>query len=70
MSAARMTVENVRVSALGNSSNGPGASGDPPIPLPRARIYLNWHERYHRDPGNVWLRELYLREVRPLYAGR
>jgi|SRR5688572_2268539 len=39
----------------------------PPVTLPRARIYLWWHERYHRDPGNTWLRELYLREVRPLY---
>lgn len=41
---------------------------EPPIALPKARIYLCWHERYHRDPGNAWLRELYLREVRPLYA--
>ena len=43
---------------------------EPPIALPKARIYLCWHERYHRDPGNAWLRELYLREVRPLYGLR
>jgi DNA-binding transcriptional LysR family regulator len=41
---------------------------EPPIALPRARIYLWWHERYHRDPGVAWLREIYLREVRPLYG--
>jgi DNA-binding transcriptional LysR family regulator len=43
---------------------------DPPIALPKARIALLWHERYHRDPGNAWLRELYLREVRAAYAAR
>lgn len=41
---------------------------DPPVALPRARIYLWWHERHDRDPGNRWLRELYLRVSRPLYA--
>ena len=40
---------------------------DPPVPLPKTRIALSWHERSHRDAGNVWLRELYLREVRPAY---
>jgi DNA-binding transcriptional LysR family regulator len=43
---------------------------DPPVALPRARIYLWWHERCDRDPANVWLREIYLREVRPLYAAK
>lgn len=41
---------------------------EPPIALPSTRIYLWWHERQDRDPGNLWLRELYLREVRPLYV--
>ena len=36
----------------------------PPLALPRVRISLYWHERYQRDPGNEWLRELYVREVR------
>lgn len=43
---------------------------EPPIALPKARIYLWLHERYDRDPGNTWLRDLYLREVRPLYGAR
>src|SRR5258706_14271707 len=42
---------------------------DPPITLPRARVYTWWHERHDRDPGNIWLRELYAREARPLFRG-
>ena len=42
----------------------------PPIPLPSMRISLYWHERYHRDAGNAWLRELYLRAVRPASNAR
>lgn len=38
---------------------------EPPIALPKVRISLYWHERYHRDPGNAWLRELYVRVIRP-----
>jgi DNA-binding transcriptional LysR family regulator len=33
----------------------------PPIPLPKINISLYWHERFHRDPGNMWLRSIYLR---------
>ena len=33
----------------------------PPLTLPRYTLSLYWHERYHRDPGNVWLRELFSR---------
>jgi DNA-binding transcriptional LysR family regulator len=40
----------------------------PPIELPITHLALIWHERYHRDPGNIWIRELFLRQVRPLYA--
>ncbi len=29
-----------------------------PIPLPEIAINLFWHTKYHRDPGNLWLREL------------
>jgi DNA-binding transcriptional LysR family regulator len=35
-----------------------------PIALPRLEIAQYWHERYHRDPGNRWLREV----IRELFA--
>lgn len=28
----------------------------PPLRLPRMETALLWHERFHRDPGNEWLR--------------
>ena len=28
----------------------------PPTPFPKSRTSLYWHERFHREPGNVWLR--------------
>jgi len=33
----------------------------PPIPLPKIRVSLYWHERFHRDPGNAWLRGVYIK---------
>jgi DNA-binding transcriptional LysR family regulator len=33
----------------------------PPIQLPKIRLSLYWHERFHREPGNVWLRGIYTR---------
>jgi DNA-binding transcriptional LysR family regulator len=32
-----------------------------PVPLrtPSIDIYQYWHERFHRDPGNEWIRELF-----------
>ena len=33
----------------------------PPIPLPKIRVSLYWHERFHREPGNAWLRGVYVR---------
>jgi hypothetical protein len=30
----------------------------PPVPLPAFPIYMTWHERFTRDPGHAWLREL------------
>ncbi|MCA9709009.1 MAG: LysR family transcriptional regulator [Myxococcales bacterium] len=30
----------------------------PPVALPSFRITMTWHERAHRDPAHVWLREL------------
>lgn len=29
----------------------------PPMPIPPVDISAFWHARYHRDPGNRWLRE-------------
>jgi DNA-binding transcriptional LysR family regulator len=40
----------------------------PPVPLPRMHLAITWHERYHRDPGNAWLRELFVREMKALYG--
>jgi len=31
---------------------------DPPMPLPTYQVRQYWHERYHRDPANQWLRTL------------
>jgi DNA-binding transcriptional LysR family regulator len=33
----------------------------PPIALPKIKVSLYWHERFHRDPGNAWLRSVYVR---------
>lgn len=30
----------------------------PPIDLPQLPIVQLWHQRFHRDPGNLWLREM------------
>jgi len=32
----------------------------PPVPIPLADVGVHWHERFDRDPGNRWLRELIL----------
>lgn len=29
-----------------------------PVPLPEIAITLFWHGKYHRDPANLWLRQL------------
>lgn len=29
-----------------------------PLPLPSFEVALYWHDRYHQDPANRWLREL------------
>jgi DNA-binding transcriptional LysR family regulator len=31
---------------------------DPPVTLPRIEIAQYWHERYHRDAGHRWLRNI------------
>ena len=32
----------------------------PPIKLPAYDVRLFWHERFHRDPANRWLRNVYI----------
>ncbi|MGC1464537.1 MAG: LysR family transcriptional regulator [Pseudolabrys sp.] len=32
----------------------------PPIKLPKIEIYQYWHNRFHREPGNKWIREVFL----------
>src|SRR5205085_10014189 len=32
----------------------------PPIQMPEIDIFQYWHERFHRDPGNQWVRSLFL----------
>ena len=32
----------------------------PPVKLPTYDPRLFWHERFHRDPANRWLRGLYI----------
>src|SRR5688572_10156200 len=32
----------------------------PPISLPTIKVSLYWHDRFHRDPGNAWLRSVYV----------
>jgi DNA-binding transcriptional LysR family regulator len=29
---------------------------DPPVALPAYAVKQHWHDRFHADPGNVWLR--------------
>jgi DNA-binding transcriptional LysR family regulator len=31
----------------------------PPIRLPSIDIFQYWHERFHRDPGNQWIRSIF-----------
>jgi DNA-binding transcriptional LysR family regulator len=44
----------------------------PPLRLPQMEIALYWHDRYHREAGNQWMRSvfhtLFLRERRPAAA--
>jgi DNA-binding transcriptional LysR family regulator len=36
----------------------------PPIKLPRIEISQYWHERFHREPGNIWIRKVFARLFR------
>ncbi len=35
---------------------------DSPVKIPSYVVKQHWHERYHRDPGNIWLRQV-IREI-------
>ena len=37
-----------------------------PLPMPSFEVRLHWHQRYHQDPANRWLREV----MAELYAER
>lgn len=30
-----------------------------PAPLPKFEIAQYWHERFHREPGNQWIRSIF-----------
>lgn len=36
-----------------------------PLPLPAFEIALYWHDRYHRDPANKWLRDFVVAQLQP-----
>jgi DNA-binding transcriptional LysR family regulator len=36
----------------------------PPIPFPKYDVKVYWHERFHRDPANVWLRRAFVQLFR------
>ena len=36
----------------------------PPIRLPKWHLTLYWHERFHREPGNAWMRSEYIRLIK------
>ena len=32
----------------------------PPMKMPRIDVSQYWHERFHREPGNQWIRALFV----------
>jgi DNA-binding transcriptional LysR family regulator len=41
----------------------------PPIKLPKIEIYQYWHDRFHREPGSKWIRDIFSSLFR-VQAGR
>ena len=39
---------------------------DPPLPLPPFAVKQHWHERFHPDAANAWLRRTLAEVMRPL----
>jgi hypothetical protein len=31
-----------------------------PVTIPRSEVKIHWHERLAQDPGNRWMRELFV----------
>jgi len=31
----------------------------PPVKLPRIEVSQHWHERFHREPGSQWIRQVF-----------
>lgn len=42
----------------------------PPVPLPKYDLKVYWHERFHRDPANRWLRQAFVQLFRSQDAPR
>ena len=36
----------------------------PPIKLPKIEIFQYWHQRFNREPGNLWIRAVFSRLFR------
>jgi DNA-binding transcriptional LysR family regulator len=36
----------------------------PPLILPKCDVKVYWHERFHRDPANMWLRQAFVQLLR------
>ncbi|UUX95352.1 LysR family transcriptional regulator [Aquabacterium sp. J223] len=36
-----------------------------PLPLPEFEVALYWHDRFHRDPANMWLRQFMVEMLHP-----
>jgi DNA-binding transcriptional LysR family regulator len=34
---------------------------EPPIQIPTFDVTQHWHDRFHQEPGNRWLRQLFVR---------
>lgn len=45
------------------------AAVDVPMALPRVRLAMAWHERFHRDPGHRWVRSRVHDALRSVAAG-
>ena len=42
----------------------------PPMQLPPFGVFMTWHERYTRDPGHAWIRELSSRVTAEVLQGK
>jgi DNA-binding transcriptional LysR family regulator len=54
---AVVTVPETMAAALATSLNLRLFS--PPMKMPRIEVAQYWHERFHREPGSQWVREVF-----------